>query len=277
MAYRLRRDADAPRGPADHRDRLVQVLSGSRVEVGEGHCAGEARRDGSRPRRLASSVWQHPWFRVERLAWLILDRRRDAAADGVSIFHVAGTEYQFSIPKRLIHRLPPQRSVDTLRRDARHGLRHDHDDELLFRIDPESRARGAAPVVLSSRARDAGDAVSLANREAEPESVAGAAAPVATKRAIRAILKAADLCATEPDRVARTLVDRQFTPRYDYAVQMLRELPYGKWREYDPEDTIRFYALRLHEAGMLKSNPQKLIARATDWRFLNELKKEFKA
>ena len=34
---------------------------------------------------------------------------------------------------------------------------------------------------------------------------------------------------------------------------------------------------RLHEAGMLKSNPQKLIARATDWRFLNELKKELKA
>src|SRR5438093_883238 len=103
-----------------------------------------------------------------------------------------------------------------------------------------------------------------------------AKSPVATKRAIRAILKAADLCATEPDRVARTLVDRKFTPRYDYAVQMLKELPYGKWREYDPEDTIRFYALRLHEAGLLKSNPQKLIAQASDWRILNELKKELK-
>ena len=78
------------------------------------------------------------------------------------------------------------------------------------------------------------------------------------------------------DRVARTLVDRKFTPRYDYAVQMLKELPYGKWREYDPEDTIRFYALRLHEAGLLKSNPQKLIAQASDWRILNELKKELK-
>ena len=104
-----------------------------------------------------------------------------------------------------------------------------------------------------------------------------AKSPVATKRAIRAILKAADLCAAEPDRAARTLVDRNFTPRYDYVLQMLKELPYGKWRAYDPEDTIRFYALRLHEAGMLKSNPQKLIARATDWRFLNELKKELKA
>jgi NitT/TauT family transport system substrate-binding protein len=100
--------------------------------------------------------------------------------------------------------------------------------------------------------------------------------PVATKRAMRAILKAADLCGTEPERVARTLVDKKFTSRYDYAAQVLKELPYGKWREYDPEDTIRFYALRLHEAGLVKSNPQKLIAQASDWRFLNELKKELK-
>jgi len=100
--------------------------------------------------------------------------------------------------------------------------------------------------------------------------------PVATKRAVRAILKAADLCATEPERVARSLVERRFTPRYDYAVQVMKELPYGKWREYDPEDTLRFYALRLHEAGMIKSSPQKLIARSADWRFLKELKKELK-
>jgi NitT/TauT family transport system substrate-binding protein len=100
--------------------------------------------------------------------------------------------------------------------------------------------------------------------------------PVATKRAVRAILKGADLCATEPERVARMLVDKQYTPRYDYVLQMLKELPYGKWREYDPEDTIRFYALRLHEAGLIKSSPQKLIAQASDWRFLNELKKELK-
>jgi NitT/TauT family transport system substrate-binding protein len=39
---------------------------------------------------------------------------------------------------------------------------------------------------------------------------------------------------------------------------------------------MRFYALRLHEAGMIKSSPQKLIAQGTDWRFLNELKKELK-
>jgi NitT/TauT family transport system substrate-binding protein len=77
--------------------------------------------------------------------------------------------------------------------------------------------------------------------------------------------------------VARLLVERKFTSRVDYMTQVLRDLPYGKWREFDPEDTLRFYALRLHEAGLLKSNPQKLIAQATDWRFLNELKKELKS
>jgi len=101
--------------------------------------------------------------------------------------------------------------------------------------------------------------------------------PVATKRALRAILKAADICATEPDRTARFLVDQGYTPRYDLARQAMREMPYGKWREFDHEDTVRFYALRLREAGMIKSSPQKIIAEGTDWRFLRELRKELKA
>ena len=100
--------------------------------------------------------------------------------------------------------------------------------------------------------------------------------PVATKRALRAILKATDLCALEPERVARSLVDNKFTPRYDYALQTMKDIPYSRWREYSPEDTVRFYALRLYEAGMIKSSPQKIIAQGTDWRFLNELKKELK-
>jgi NitT/TauT family transport system substrate-binding protein len=101
--------------------------------------------------------------------------------------------------------------------------------------------------------------------------------PVATKRVLRAVLKAADLCATEPARVARNIVDRGFVDQYDYARQTLSELPYDKWREYDAEDTIRFYALRLHEAGLIKSTPNKIIALNTDWRFLDEVKRELKA
>jgi len=101
--------------------------------------------------------------------------------------------------------------------------------------------------------------------------------PVATKRVMRAVLKAADLCATEPSRVARLMVEGGFTPRYDYALQTFNEVPYDKWREYDPEDTMRFYALRMHEAGFIRSSPQRIIADGTDWRFLNELKRELKA
>ena len=100
--------------------------------------------------------------------------------------------------------------------------------------------------------------------------------PVATKRALRALLKATDVCAVEPERAARSIVDRGFTPRYDYALQTMQEVPYNRWREYDPEDTVRFYALRLHEAGMIKSSPQKIITQGTDWRFLIALKKELK-
>src|SRR5262245_3322229 len=100
--------------------------------------------------------------------------------------------------------------------------------------------------------------------------------PVATKRALRAILKATDVCALEPHRAAQAIVDKGYTQRYDYALQTMQEIPYNRWREYNPEDTVRFYALRLHEAGMITSSPQKIIAQGTNWRFFNELKKEMK-
>ena len=100
--------------------------------------------------------------------------------------------------------------------------------------------------------------------------------PLATKRAMRAILKSADVCALQPERAARTLVAKGYTRQPEYAAQLMRDVPYGRWREYDPEDTLRFYALRLHEKGVIKSSPQKLIAQGSDWRSLNELKKELK-
>jgi NitT/TauT family transport system substrate-binding protein len=101
--------------------------------------------------------------------------------------------------------------------------------------------------------------------------------PVATNRVLRSILKGIDLCASEPARVAQRLVDGGFiTTPHDYSLETLRAIPYGRWREDDPEDSIRFYFLRLHEAGLIKSSPNKLIADGTDWRFLNELKRELK-
>jgi NitT/TauT family transport system substrate-binding protein len=89
------------------------------------------------------------------------------------------------------------------------------------------------------------------------------------------VLKSADYCADQPEKAAQRLV--QAGSRYEYALQTLTEIQYREWRNYDPEDTMRFYALLLHEAGMIESNPKQILAEGTDWRFLNELKRELKA
>ena len=100
--------------------------------------------------------------------------------------------------------------------------------------------------------------------------------PVATKRVVRAFLKANDICAAEPERAAQQLVDRGFAGRYDYALETLTDIPYADWRDFDPEDSLRFYALRLHDVGMVKSSPNTILGEGTDWGFLNELKRELK-
>jgi NitT/TauT family transport system substrate-binding protein len=100
--------------------------------------------------------------------------------------------------------------------------------------------------------------------------------PVATKRAVRAILKATDICTTQPERAARHMVERGYEPRYEVAFEVVKSLSYNRWRAYDPDDSLRFFGVRLHESGLIKTGPQKLIAQGTDWRFLNELKRELK-
>jgi NitT/TauT family transport system substrate-binding protein len=98
--------------------------------------------------------------------------------------------------------------------------------------------------------------------------------PVATKRALRAILKAVQFCSAEPERAARLVADKGY--RYDYALQTMKEIRYGNWREYDPDDAVRFYSLRLREVGMIKSTPSRILSQGTNWRFFNELKRELK-
>jgi NitT/TauT family transport system substrate-binding protein len=98
--------------------------------------------------------------------------------------------------------------------------------------------------------------------------------PIATKRVVRAMMRANDICATKRDWVAKSLVDRGFTPRYDYARQGLDDVSYSAWREYDAEDSVRFWALRERELGMIKSSPDKIIATGTEFRLLKEVRKE---
>lgn len=101
--------------------------------------------------------------------------------------------------------------------------------------------------------------------------------PIATKRFLRALYRASDFCATDPEVAARQLVDNGFARRYDYALETIRAVQYKRWREYDAEDTLRFYALRLHEAGMVDGTPNRIIAEKTDWRFSDELRRELRA
>jgi NitT/TauT family transport system substrate-binding protein len=100
--------------------------------------------------------------------------------------------------------------------------------------------------------------------------------PITTKRVLRAILKSVDQCAADPAGMAKRLAASEFTDSADFALAALKEIRFDVWRDFDPEDTLRFYTLRMREAGLIKSSPQEILAKHTDWRFLEELKRELK-
>ena len=100
--------------------------------------------------------------------------------------------------------------------------------------------------------------------------------PVAAKRALRSVLRGADVVAKDPEGSARFMVDRGYTTNYDYTCDLLKTMPYDVWRDYDSADSVRFYALRLKEAGVMKATPDEVIAKGTDFRYLAELRRELK-
>jgi NitT/TauT family transport system substrate-binding protein len=101
--------------------------------------------------------------------------------------------------------------------------------------------------------------------------------PIATKRFLRATLKAADFCESEPATVARLLVADGYATDYDQALEALVELSFRAWRDFDSEDSLRFYANRLHEAGLITMSPQTVLATGADWRFFDEIRRELRA
>jgi NitT/TauT family transport system substrate-binding protein len=176
--------------------------------------------------------------------------------------------------------LDPRRDVDWVTRPVAESMqmfaRGEIDAFMGFPPEPQQlRAKKIGHVVVNTTTDKPWSqyfcCIVVANREFVRKH------PAATKRALRAFLKAANVCALEPQRAVKLRADKGYTVGSEYALQTIKELPYNLWREYDPEDTVRFFALRLHEAGMIKSSPQKIIAQGTDWRFLRELKKELKA
>jgi NitT/TauT family transport system substrate-binding protein len=204
---------------------------------------------------------------------------RDLKGKTVSVPELGSPQHVFLASIAAYVGLDPRRDIDWVihpRAEAMQLLTDGKVDAFLgFPPEPqELRAKGVRHVVVNSALDRPWSqyfcCMVYARREFAQKY------PVVTKRALRAILKATDICALEPERTAGWLVDKGYTKNYNYALQAMQELPYAKWREYEPEDTVRFYALRLQEAGMIKSTPQKIIGQGTDWRFLNELKKELK-
>jgi len=100
--------------------------------------------------------------------------------------------------------------------------------------------------------------------------------PIATKRALRAILTANDIVAHDPLYSLQILQKKKIWKESEtkYILQALRETPYGKWRDYNPEDAMRFYALRLNEVGLITTPPDEFIKLHTDWSFLRSMKGE---
>jgi NitT/TauT family transport system substrate-binding protein len=205
---------------------------------------------------------------------------RDLKGKTVAIGELAGSEYTF-ISSMMTHvGLNPRKDVTWSTAppsEAKQLLAEGRIDAFLgLPPDPqELRARGIGHVVVNSVLDRPWSQYFCCMVVGHREFVR--ANPVATKRALRAILKSADACAADPARAARFLVDKGYTEHYDYALQALREIPYNKWRLYDHEDTVRFYALRLREGGIVNSSPQKILAQGTDWRFLNQIKRELKS
>jgi NitT/TauT family transport system substrate-binding protein len=205
---------------------------------------------------------------------------RDLRGCKVAVPGIGSTHHLFLSVIASYVGLDPQREISWVTlswEDAKRQLAEGKVDAYLgFPPDPqELRAKGIGHVVLNSSTDKPWSqyfcCMVIGNREFVRRN------PVATKRALRALLKATDLCATEPMQTAQFLVEKGYVQNRDYALQTLSDVPYRKWREYNPEDSVRFFALRLREVGMIKSTPQKIIAEGTDWRFLNELKRELKA
>jgi NitT/TauT family transport system substrate-binding protein len=100
--------------------------------------------------------------------------------------------------------------------------------------------------------------------------------PIATRKVIRSILRANDLVSQDPAMAAQLLVDRKLRKANDqeFMVQALSGIPYDKWRHYSPEDSIRFWALRLKELRLIKYSPQEYINKNTDWSHIASLKDE---
>jgi len=105
--------------------------------------------------------------------------------------------------------------------------------------------------------------------------------PIATKRVTRAVLRAADTVTRDRAGAAHEYVARGFFSATPAATdeqivnEVIRDLSYD-WRELDPEETLRFFALRLGDAKLIKMTSQQIIAQGSDFAHMRQLRSELK-
>lgn len=105
--------------------------------------------------------------------------------------------------------------------------------------------------------------------------------PVAAKRATRAILRSADALTKDRHAAASAAIATgafKASPEITEQVvsDTIKDMSY-EWRAYDPEDTVRFYALQMSDAKLITKTPQEIIAAGTDFAYFRQLRTELKA
>ena len=96
--------------------------------------------------------------------------------------------------------------------------------------------------------------------------------PIAAKRVTRALLRATDAAAKDAPRAAR-----EAAPLLGLEESIVTEtmaMCTYNWRDLEPEDTLRFFALWLAAAKLIKYTPQQLIALGADFQYMRLLKTE---
>ncbi len=101
--------------------------------------------------------------------------------------------------------------------------------------------------------------------------------PIATKRVTRALLRATDAAAKDAPRAARAAAATGFGFKDEsLTIETMAMCKYN-WRDLDPEETLRFFALRLAAAKLIKSTAREIIERGTELAYMRQLRSELKS
>lgn len=100
--------------------------------------------------------------------------------------------------------------------------------------------------------------------------------PIATQYVTRAVLRATDAAAKDHARAAHDSVAGGYPKDESLVIDAMAMSTY-KWREFEPEETLRFWGLRLAAVKLIHSTPQQLIQNGTDLAYMRRLRSELKS